>query len=130
MANTPDDLGRELNHIVKESGWAKEERPATPDPRSAISFVTGMDHEKYLVASHPGASEWKLFVRGAKGTEVAAEVVPPGEYLNAWHELGEKEAAWCVDSYLLPRDEDPKDIRIVIPSREEPLVLPHPSRGR
>jgi len=121
-----DDLEHELEQIVKESGLGREPRPATSDP--SVAFVTGMDFEKFMVTSHPGATDWRVFVRGAKGTEVPAEVLGSEASLNAWSGLGKDDAGWCVDSYLLPTGEDPLEVRIVIPGRAGPLVLRHPSR--
>jgi len=127
MPNDKDeDLEQALEQIVSESGLGREPRPATSEP--SVDFVTGMDFEKQMVTSYPGASDWKVYVRGSKGTEVPAEVLGSEDSLNAWTSLGKRDAGWCVDSYLLPTGEDPLEVRIIIPGRAEPLVLPHPSR--
>lgn len=121
-----DDLDKGIDQIVKESGLAKQPRSGDV-VHPCADFMTGMDYEKFLVTSDAGSSQWKVFVRGVNGTEVPAEVVPVGTWLNAWNELAEGQSAWIVDTYLLPSGEAPMEVRILIPGRDEPFILPHPS---
>ena len=125
--NDVDDLDKEIEQIVKESGLAKQPRRGDVT-HPCDDFMTGMDYEKFLVTSDHGASQWKVFVRGANGTEVAAQVVPVGTWLNAWNVVAEGESAWIVDRYLLPSGEAAQEVRIVIPGRDEAFILPHPNR--